>query len=334
MSYAQKLDDVAALLDHLDGLEPPMGSGGAPLEIALSLIEEDPGQPRRSFDQAALEELAGSIRERGLLQPIGVSDKQKNGKHRIVFGARRFRAANIAGLTTIKAIIQPGQAGDDPYDQMVENIQRADLSATEIAAFIEMQLKTGEKQKDIARRLAKSKGFVAMHASVGQMPKVLPDKLSTSPLRAVYELYQLWKRDAARVEKFCARHESFTRPQAEAFIEEASAKSNDSDKADLSTDWGSRPEHLAPQPVEEASNKNARGLHTGEIAPTAPRKSSSEVVVRVRHEQRGGGRLVLGRVSKRGSHFALVVFDERDDEADVLLSELALIEMRMEASLP
>jgi ParB family chromosome partitioning protein len=216
---------------------------------------------------------------------------------------------------------------------MVENIQRDDLSATEIAAFIETRLKTGEKQKDIARRLAKSKGFVAMHASVGQMPKVLRDKLSTSPLRAVYELYQLWKRDAARVEEFCARHESFTRLQAEAFVQEASAKPNDSDKADLSTDPGSRPEHLAPQPVEEASKKDARGLRTGELAPAAPRKSSSEVVVRVRHEQRGG-RLVLGRVSKRGSHFALVVFDERDDEADVLLSELALIEMRMEASLP
>jgi ParB family chromosome partitioning protein len=333
MSYAQKLDDVAALLDHLEGLEPPIGSNGAPLEIALSLIEEDPGQPRRNFDALALEELAASFRERGLLQPIGITEKQENGKHRIVFGARRFRAANIAGLTTIKAIIQPGQAGDDPYDQMVENIQRDDLSATEIAAFIETRLKAGEKQKDIARRLAKSKGFVAMHASVGQMPKVLRDKLSTSPLRAVYELYQLWKRDAARVEEFCARHESFTRPQAEAFIEDASAKPNDSDKADLSTDRNFRPEHLAPQPVEEASKKDARGLRTGELAPAAPRKSSSEVVVRVRHEQRGG-RLVLGRVSNRGSHFALVVLDERDDEADVLLSELALIEMRMEASLP
>ncbi len=330
MSYAQKLDDVAALLDHLEGLEPPIGSSGAPLEIALSLIEEDPGQPRRNFDQAALEELAGSIRERGLLQPIGVTEKQENGKHRIVFGARRFRAANIAGLTTIKAIIQPGQAGD-PYDQMVENIQRDELLPTEIAAFIEGRLKAGEKQKDIARRLAKSKGFVAMYASVGQMPKVLRDKLSTSPLRAVYELYQLWKRDAASVEEFCARHQSFTRPQADAFIEEASAKPNDNDKADLSTDRNFRPENLELQRVEEASKKGARGLPTGEIAPAAPRKFSSEVVVRVRHEQRGG-RLVLGRVSKRGSHFALVAFDERDDEADVSLSELALIEMRMEAS--
>jgi ParB family chromosome partitioning protein len=331
MSYAQKLDDVAALLDHLEGLEPPVGAAGAPLEIALSAIEEDPGQPRQHFDQVALEELAASIRERGLLQPIGITKKLQNGKHRIVFGARRLRASSLAGLTTVKAIIQTGLAGDDPYDQMVENIQRADLSATEIAAFIETQLKAGEKQKDIARRLAKSKGFVAMHASVGQMPKVLRDKLSTSPLRAVYELYQLWKRDAARVEEFCARHESFTRPQAEAFIEEASAKSNDSDKADLLVDQNFRPEHLALQPVEEALS--ARALPTSELARAASRRSSSKVVVRVRHEQRGG-RLVLGRVSKRGSHFALVVFDARDDEADVLLSELALIEMRMEASFP
>ncbi len=107
MSYAQKLDDVALLLDVLEGLEPAVGSGAA-LEIALSQIEEDPGQPRRNFDQAALEELAASIRERGLLQPIGVTKKQESGKHRIVFGARRFRAASLAGLTTIKAMIQAG----------------------------------------------------------------------------------------------------------------------------------------------------------------------------------------------------------------------------------
>lgn len=331
MSYAQKLDDVAALLDHLEGLEPPIGSSGAPLEIALSLIEEDPGQPRRNFDQAALEELAASVRGRGLLQPIGVTEKQENGKHRIVFGARRFRAANIVGLTSIKAIIQTG-GNDDPYDQMVENIQRDDLSAVEIASFIEARLEAGEKQRDIARRLAKSKGFVAMHASVAQMPEVLREKLSTSPIRAVYELYQLWKRDAAAVEEFCARYESFTRPQAEAFVEETSAKPGDSDSAASVRDRNFRSGPLAPKPMEEASKLGAGGLAKGDLVPAAPRRTSSEVVVCVRHQQRGA-RLVLGRVSKRGSHFGVVVFDECGEEADVLLAELALVEIRTEASL-
>ena len=71
MSYARKLDDVAQLLDDLEGLEPP-ASSGKPLEIPLSSIDEDPDQPRRAFDPKTLEELAASIRERGVLQPIGV----------------------------------------------------------------------------------------------------------------------------------------------------------------------------------------------------------------------------------------------------------------------
>lgn len=326
MSYAQKLDDVALLLDELEGLERAVGSGAA-LEIALSQIEEDPGQPRRNFDQAALEELAASIGERGLLQPIGVTKKQESGKHRIVFGARRFRAASLAGLTTIKAMIQAGQA-DDPYDQMVENIQRDDLSATEIAAFIEARLRAGEKQKDIARRLAKSKGFVAMHASIGQMPQVLRDKLSVSPLRAVYELYQLWKRDAARVEEFCTQHESFTRPQAEAFIEAASAKPNQNDDAEPATEHIIREEPSLPQPTKDEPKRDAAGPPEGEFVPAAQRKSESEVIMRVRHKQRGG-RLILARVSKGGSHFGIVVFDDHGEEAQVLLAELALVEIRM-----
>lgn len=332
MSYAQKLDDVAALLDDLEGLEPPTGSNGAPIEIALSLIEEDPGQPRRNFDPAALEELAASIRERGLLQPIGVTKKQENGKHRIVFGARRFRAANLAGLITIKAIIQAGSASD-PYDQMVENIQRDDLSPTEVAAFIEARLGAGEKQKDIARRLAKSKGFVAMHASVAQMPEVLRKKLSTSPIRAVYDLYQLWKRDAARVEEFCVRHASVTRPQAEAFIEETSAKLDDHDTADPAARGKAVRETLPPQPMEETPKEDAAAVSKGEPVSTTPRESSSDIILRVRHEQRSG-RLILGRGSKRGSHFGIVVFDDRGEEAHVLLADLALVEIRREALLP
>jgi ParB family chromosome partitioning protein len=327
MSYAEKLNDVALLLDELEGLESAVGYNGAPLELALNQIEEDPGQPRRNFDQAALEELAASIRERDLLQPIGVTEKQENGKHRIIFGARRFRAARLADLTTIKAIIQAGQV-DDPYDQMVENIQRNDLSAIKIAAFIEARLAAGEKQKGIARRLAKSKGFVAMHASISQMPVVLRDKLSASPLRAVYELYQLWKRDAARVEEFCSQHETFTRPHAEAFIEEASAKPSDNGNADQTKGEAFEGNPHSAQLTEGTTKQIAGTSPEGVVAPTAPRKSSLEVVVRVRHGQKSG-HLVLGRLAKKGSHFGIVVFDDHGDETQVSLAELALVEIRM-----
>jgi ParB/RepB/Spo0J family partition protein len=198
MSYARKLDDVALLLDELEGLEAP-ASSGKPLEISLSSIEEDPNQPRRAFDANTLEELAASIRERGVLQPIGLTPAGPNGMHRIVFGARRFRAAQLAGRATIAAFIQSGEASD-PYDQMIENIQRDDLSAADIAAFITSRLAAGEKQKDIALRLGKDKSYIAMYASVVQMTPMLGERLETSPIRAVYELHQMWKKSPQAVE--------------------------------------------------------------------------------------------------------------------------------------
>jgi ParB family chromosome partitioning protein len=212
MSYARKLDDVAQLLDDLEGLEPP-ASSGKPLEISLSSIEEDPAQPRRAFDAKTLEELAASIRERGVLQPIGVTPAGPNGMHRIVFGARRFRAAQLAGRATIPAFLHSEGTGD-PYDQMIENIQRDDLSAADIAAFIVSRLAAGEKQKDIALRLGKDKSYIAMYASVAQMAPVLRDRLATSPIRAVYELHQMWKKLPQAVESFCAEHDSFTRKRS------------------------------------------------------------------------------------------------------------------------
>ncbi len=232
MSYARKLDDVALLLDELEGLESS-ASSGKPLEIPLSSIEEDPDQPRRAFDAETLEELAASIRERGVLQPIGLTPVGLNGMHRTVFGARRFRAAQLAGRATIAAFIHSGEASD-PYDQMIENIQWDDVWAADIAAFIASRLAAGEKQKDIALRLGKDKSYIAMYAAVAQMAPVLRERLTTSPIRAVYELHQMWRKFPRAVEAFCAQHDSFTRVQVVAFCEGLSGRPPRTDDSPLS----------------------------------------------------------------------------------------------------
>ena len=76
---------------------------------------------------------------------------------------------------------------------MIENIQRDDLLAADIAAFIVSRLMAGEKQKEIALRLGKDKSYIAIYASVAQMAPVPRDRLASSPIHAVYELHQLWK---------------------------------------------------------------------------------------------------------------------------------------------
>lgn len=348
MSYARKLDDVAQLLDDLEGLEAPALSG-KPLEIPLSSIEEDPDQPRRAFDAKTLAELAASIRERGVLQPIGVTPADANGRRRIVFGARRFRAAQLAGRATIPAFIH-SEGASDPYDQMIENIQRDDLSAGDIAAFIGSRLAAGEKQNEIALRLGKDKSYIAMYASVAQMAPVLRDRLATSPIRAVYELHQTWKKFPQAVESFCAEHDSFTRAQAITFCEgltsrpariddtspreaaigaisrgeaspNAERKGDDVPRGDGSCQFN------RPEPSECARDDASR-------VSAQPARMASKVALmtlRVEHGRRTG-RLMLERGSSRGETHGLVLFADDGAIEDLPLATLKLVALKSDLS--
>ncbi|KAF0135951.1 MAG: hypothetical protein FD139_2550 [Methylocystaceae bacterium] len=352
MSYARKLDDVAQLLDDLEGLEAPVSSG-KPLEIPLSSIEEDPDQPRRAFDEKTMEELAASIRERGVLQPIGITPPDAEGRRRIVFGARRFRAAQLAGLTTIPAFIH-SEGASDPYDQMIENIQRDDLSAADIAAFISSRLATGEKQKEIALRLGKDKSYIAMYASVAQMAPVLRDRLATSPIRAVYELHQMWKKFPQAVESFCKAHDSFTRAQAIALCEGLSRRSAQIvDASPRETAIGATNPHSGEafpgaERMEDRTPRPETGGELGRLdrfgcahdeasreAARAARKDAASgpalMMLRVEHDRRSG-RLILDRGSSKGETHGLVCFDDDGAIEDLPLSAVKLVTLKPGAS--
>ena len=123
-------------------------SSGA-MMISIDLIDEDPNQPRTIFNDESLNELAETIRERGVKSPISVHPIE-NGRYMINHGARRYRASKLAGKTTIPAFI------DDDYnliDQVVENIQRDELTVREIVDVIAMLYnKKRMKKKDIAEK--------------------------------------------------------------------------------------------------------------------------------------------------------------------------------------
>lgn len=139
-------------------------------EIAISQIAPNPNQPRREFDEESLQELAGSIREIGIVQPITLRQID-NDHYQIIAGERRWRASQIAGLTTVPAYIRT--ASDESVMEMalVENIQREDLNAIEIAlAYQHLAETSGMTQEKISQRVGKSRTAVTNFIRLLKLP--------------------------------------------------------------------------------------------------------------------------------------------------------------------
>lgn len=129
-------------------------------EIEISLIDRNESQPRKNFDSASLKELADSIKQHGIFQPIIV--KEINGRYMIIAGERRFRAAKMAGLKKIPAIIKNYTDQQIKEIALLENLQREDLNPIETATAMRELLETyGWTQEILADRLGKSRPVVA-----------------------------------------------------------------------------------------------------------------------------------------------------------------------------
>ena len=160
------------------------------LELPVADLERDTEQPRKNFDEAELNELAESIREFGLLQPILV--RKAGDKYRIVAGERRWRAAQAAGLETIRAILMvENEKTDVGYVQMVENMARADLKTEEVAEFIAARLPM-EKQSDIARKLGISKPEVSKYAAWSEITDDIKAAVKDGRISGISVAYEAW----------------------------------------------------------------------------------------------------------------------------------------------
>ena len=138
-------------------------------EIEVSLISPNPNQPRREFGEEALRELANSIRELGIIQPITLR-KMDDGRYQIIAGERRWRASQIAGLTKIPAYIVTVEDEGVMEMALVENIQREDLNAIEIALAYQHLAETGMTQAKIAERVGKSRTAVTNFMRLLKLP--------------------------------------------------------------------------------------------------------------------------------------------------------------------
>ena len=139
-------------------------------EIPLSQISPNPNQPRREFDEEALQELANSIREVGIIQPITLRQVE-DGKYQIIAGERRWRASQLAGLSSVPAYIRTVQDENVMEMALVENIQREDLNAIEIAlAYEHLAETTGMTQEKISERVGKSRAAVTNYLRLLKLP--------------------------------------------------------------------------------------------------------------------------------------------------------------------
>ena len=162
------------------------------IEIPLDEIRSNPYQPRKTFNEESLRELADSIKEYGVVEPIIVKKSVKG--YEIVAGERRTKAAKMAGLTTIPAIVKDFSDSDMMEIALLENIQREDLNPIDEAESISgiIRLK-GYTQEEFARRFGKSRSYITNLLGILKLPKevqakVKEGKLSMSHARSLSKL--------------------------------------------------------------------------------------------------------------------------------------------------
>ena len=163
---------------------PSLESDGGVRTVPLREIEPDPGQPRKTFPEESLSELADSISQHGLLQPIAVRP-QSMGGYRIVAGERRWRACRLAGLTEVPVIILDVSDQEAMELALIENLQREDLDPIEEACGIrELMDRCELTQEQAARRLGKSRSALANSLRLLNLPPEALELLKAGKLTA------------------------------------------------------------------------------------------------------------------------------------------------------
>ena len=161
-------------LDALISTEAVRTSGSSSIgEIEIDKIVANPNQPRRDFNEEALLELADSIKELGVIQPITLR-KMEDGTYQIIAGERRFRASQLAGKTTIPAYIVKADDEDTMEMALIENIQREDLNALEIAlAYQQLIEQHNLSQEQLSKRIGKGRATIANFLRLLKLPAVI-----------------------------------------------------------------------------------------------------------------------------------------------------------------
>ncbi len=186
---------------------------GSFYDFDVDIISPDPNQPRKNFDEAALQELADDLKKNGLIQPIVVRDDPDNvGKFIVVAGERRLKAAKLAGFKKIRSILSTYDNSQLGYVQIAENAKRDNLKFYEMAEFIVSRSDAGEKQADIAEKLGLSKTRISEYMSWRDAPSFFKESKEKFPsMRAFYDLVKLYAEYPSEVTEFINKAESISK---------------------------------------------------------------------------------------------------------------------------
>jgi ParB family chromosome partitioning protein len=189
---------LSALLDDTDSVHPPKNNNdsleqtaqiGSISQVSINDIETNPYQPRTEFDQVALNELAESIKVQGLIQPITV--RKHGAKYQLISGERRLRASKLAGLSQIPAYIRSADDQQMLEMALIENIQRENLNAIEVALSFQMMIdECNLKPEQLGERVGKNRTTVSNYLRLLKLPPVIQasirdNKISMGHARAL-----------------------------------------------------------------------------------------------------------------------------------------------------
>ena len=247
---------------------------GIVLSLPLDKVIEDPLQPRTEFDSEELARLADDIGRRGVQAPIAVRPPV-DGIYQIIHGARRFRASGLAGLPTIPSIVQADEVAFDDYSQVLENTQRDNLTALDIARFIQKRKALGESNSQIARNLSEKPEWVTYHLALIDMPPEIQqayDAGQVTGAKSTYELRKLHSKDPDAVKELISSGEEITQVR----IREVAAPVRTVQTVQIETT------EKSPVPESQSivfENKAAADLHTPVVAAVVQQPHPEHLMV-------------------------------------------------------
>lgn len=309
----ESMGDLSGLLsDPTPDNGPGNGAttGARAAEIGLDLIHEDPNQPRTHFDQGSLDEMAGTIAQRGVKTPISLRPHPTaEGEFIINHGARRYRASMQAGKTTIPAFVDPDYT---EADQVIENLQRDALTPREVAEFIGRRLAAKAKKIDIAKEIGKSPAFVTQHAALLDLPDPIADAFQSGRCRDVTlinELVGVHKKHPEGVTEWLAdEKQEITRGTVRLLRDFLGSRGSEGEGD--GDEGGQAPPEEPPAPAEKEEK---------EVDPDKLKKA----VVTVEHDGRPGRLLLTRRPSREGVSW--MRYDDDGSEYEAELGEVRLV---------
>lgn len=298
----------------------PANQIGTVLALRLDEVEEDPDQPRQVFDPDELDSLAATIRLRGVQAPIIVRPKV-GGMYRIVHGARRYRASKLAGQTTIPAIVQADVRRFDGYSQILENLQRADLTPMEIARFIEKRQTAGDSKGHIAEQLGMTAASLTYHrALLNAAEPILTAFLQgrVTGAEQVYQLQRLYEREPTAVESFLASADELTKRMIRDLTATINGKTTPGDK--MMTD--------SPMKESQSGSTGGRDPHAATTNRTKSSVLDQSDPTRLRRpilQATYDGQTVVLQLFRRPSSpgHAFVKYEHDGDEEEIELASLS-----------